>query len=124
MIDSLGRTLQSESVTMNEYLEQTSSTMDSLREQYNESAQTDVRRDLVLREIVKRETIKVAYSEVDQRIVEMAESTNQDVERLRSVFTNSVSFSVLEEEIAREKAMDFLLDHADINDVVIKQEKE
>jgi len=124
MIDSLGRTLQSESVTMNEYLEQTGSTMDSLREQYNESAQADVRRDLVLREIVKRETIKVAYSEVDQRIVEMAESTNQDVERLRSVFANSVSFSVLEEEIAREKAMDFLLDHADINDVEVKQEME
>jgi trigger factor len=124
MIESLGRTLQSEGVTIDDYLERTGGTMDSLREQYQESAVQEVKHDIVLKEIVKQENINVPHEELDQRIVEMAESTNQDVERLRSVFANTVSMAALKDDIAREKAMDFLVEHADIKDVVVKQEEE
>jgi len=111
MVNSLGNRLQSQGVGLDMYLRVMNTTMEGLREQYREPAIEDLKRMLVLREVVVAEKINATNADVQARIDEMLKPFGDNNE-IRQLFDNeSTRISVLN-EVLQERVYDRIFDIA------------
>lgn len=111
MVQSLTNRLQSQGVGLEMYLRVMNTTMEQLREQYCEPAVEDLKRMLVLREVVVQEKITATGADVQARIDEMLKPFG-DNQEIRTLFDNeSTRISVLN-EVLQERVYDRIFDIA------------
>jgi trigger factor len=81
-----------------------------------EEADFSVRRELVLEAVTKAEEIAVTDDEIDGKITSLAEETGQRAETLRGYLLKGGGMDELKERMLQDKALDLLLERAEIVD--------
>ena len=74
MINDYARRLQSQGLSMEQYMQFTGTTMDALKEQVRPQALTQIKTRLVLEKIAEVEDIQISDEKLDEELAKMAES--------------------------------------------------
>ena len=84
------------------------------QEQIRKDAVVNVKGFFLFSSVAEQEGIEVADQEVDAKIESIANQTNRTVEKVRAQFESDNAIPRLRDEIMQDKALDFLLDHANV----------
>ncbi|TCJ17342.1 trigger factor [Rubrobacter taiwanensis] len=112
MVESFERNVQAQGIKPEQYYQIAQTTREEVARQARPDAEDVVRKELVLDAVVRAEDIRVEESEVVHEIEHLAEDSGRDVNELVESMKKNGTFQLLEEEIARRKALDFLAENA------------
>lgn len=113
MLANIRRRLESQGMK----LEMMGMTDTSFKTMYRETAIGQVQGTLILEAVTAQEKIKADESEIDSRLVEIAAMSNAPVDAVRSYYARPEARVGLLAQISEEKAIRYLLDHAQITEV-------
>ncbi|MET0276240.1 MAG: hypothetical protein ABW211_05275, partial [Acidimicrobiia bacterium] len=86
-------------------------------EQLRETATKSVRSDLALRAVIAQEAIEADDTEVDAEIERLAERTGEKATKIRKDLERDGLIGAVRSDLARGKALTFLIEHANVVDV-------
>lgn len=95
----------------------------AMMESQREKAVDDVRGFFILERIVEDEKIEATDEDVEKEFALMAEASNQTVPALKARLTKEGALDTIKEQIKHQKALDLIINSADIKEVV-GEEKE
>lgn len=90
MIDDFARRMQSQGLSMEQYVQITGSTPDMMREQMKPQAMQRIQSRLVLEKIAEAENIQIADERLDEEIAKMAEMYKMEADKLKELDRKSV----------------------------------
>lgn len=111
MADDFARRLQSQGLTMEQYMQFTGMTADKLLEQMKPEALKRIQNSLVLEAIAKAEAIEISDEKVDEEIAKMAESYKMEVEKLKELM-GDYEKEQMKNDLAIQAAVDLITDAA------------
>ena len=111
MVQDYASRIQSQGISLEQYMQFTGMTIDKLREQMREQAINNIKTRLVLEDIVKAEKIEVDEARMEEEFAKMADQYDMEVEKIREHFANSDS-DILKNDIAMQEAIDMLVAEA------------
>ena len=76
-----------------------------------------MRSDLALRAVITQEAIEVADAEIDAEIERLAERTGEKPTKIRKDLERDGLIGAVRSDLARGKALTFLIEHANVVDV-------
>ncbi len=85
MINDYARRLQSQGLSMEQYMQFTGTTMDALKEQVRPQALTQIKSRLVLEKIAEVENIQISDEKLDEELAKMAESYKMELDKLKEL---------------------------------------
>lgn len=100
--------LQMQGLDLNTYLKYTGSDEKAFREQYKEQAEKQVKLDLALAEIIKKENLEVSDADLEEEYAQYAKAYNMDVDQIKK----AISADNLKPELLQRKAVDFVIENA------------
>ena len=100
--------LQMQGLDLNTYLKYTGSDEKTFREQYKEQAEKQVKLDLALAEIIKKENLEVSDADLEEEYAQYAKAYNMDVDQIKK----SIPADNLKPELLQRKAVDFVIENA------------
>lgn len=109
-IQDMSYRMQSQGLTMENYLAYTGLTIDSIKEQMKDSAAENVKRSLVLEAVMKAEGIVASDEDVEAEYAKMAEMYKMEVEKVKEIM--SANAEDLKIDLAIQKTVKFLVDSA------------
>jgi trigger factor len=115
-VEDLAHRLSHQGGTIEQYLEATGQEPDAFLAEVRVGAAKGVLADLALRAVVAQEEIAASDEEVDTEITRLAERAEQKPDRVRRDLERSGSLETVRSDIARGKALEFLVDHAQVVD--------
>ncbi len=114
LLDEMDQFLAYQGLNLDKFAELAGKTMEELREEKRAEAERRTRANLVLDAVVKKEGFTVDDSEIDAKIAELAESYNDQPERIKGIFEKQGRIPLMREEIRVRKAVDLLVREAKI----------
>lgn len=111
MIQDFDMNLQQRGMKLDKYLEYTKMDMAALRTNYRNSAQYNVKTDLVLEAIVKAEEFTATPEEMQQEIETMAANYQTTAEEIVKVIRETNRFQALQAAVLRKKAVEYIIDN-------------
>ncbi|MHB0976580.1 MAG: trigger factor [Candidatus Aquicultorales bacterium] len=114
MIAEFASGIQGRGVSLEEYLEASSKSLEDLKETLRDEAAFQVKSSLVLEEISKQANIDLMDEEIDAEIKQLADATGRDFDELKKMLIASGRVGILVERIMSKKTIDWLLDKANI----------
>lgn len=112
LVDDVSRRMESQGLTMDQYLQSTGKTVDDVRVDMRPQAEQSVKRDLVLEAVAKQENITVNEADVDLEIARMAEMYGTPAAEIRKVLEQRNNIGDLRDSLRVQKAVEFLVAHA------------
>lgn len=100
--DNFMNNIRRQGITPEMYFQITGTTEEDMREQLKGDAENRVKTNLVVGEIVQAEDVEVTPEEVAEKVKELAEEYNMDVDTVRQSLTDDM----LKHDIRMEKALD------------------
>ncbi len=94
------------------------------REELKGQAEEDVRGTMLLERIAEDEKIDVTDEEIQTEIEAIAKGSRQSVEQVRSVLTKEGGERSIANRLRNRKALDFVVEHAQITDEEWREEKD
>lgn len=107
MVQRSAYTLQSQGITLDDYLKFTKMTMEDFRSQFTDQARKIVLNQLIIEKLIKTEGIAAEDSEVEERLKEQAASVEKDVEEYKKT-VEARQLEYIKNDIALTKLFDFL----------------
>jgi len=89
-------------------------TKESYREKMKDQAIKEIKRALILSDIVKKESITVTEEEIKKHMEPFAKYYNSKIDELFELFKKAGNLKVFENEVEIQKALDFLFDNAKV----------
>lgn len=96
------------------FLAKNGKTKESYKEEVREKAVEDIKRALILQEIVKKEGIKSTEEDVKKHLESFASYYKMKTDDLFNIYKSSNQIQVFENEVESKKAVDFLFENAKI----------
>ncbi len=124
MIGDMENYLRQQGLGLDQFLELSGKSMDEMREQNRPEAEKRTKANLVLDAIAQKEGITVEDSEVEDKINSIAESYNDQPERIKGILEQQGRLPVIREEMRIRKVVDLIVDQAKIEMVKINQGKD
>ncbi len=109
-IQDMSYRLESQGLTMENYLKYTGLTMDSVREQMKENATENVKTSLVLEAIKNAESIEADDDDVEAEYAQLADIYKMEVEKVKDIMAANIDS--MKADIAITKTVKFLKDNA------------
>lgn len=97
-----------------DYFRLTNTNPDELRDKLRPEAARLVKRELVLDAVARAEGLEVSEEELNRELKRIAEFYRQDVDKVKEVFARSGELEGVRRRLLRNKAVDFLVAHAQI----------
>ena len=110
MLDDFARRIQSQGLSMEQYMQFSGATIDSLKEQVRPDAIERIQSSLVLEEIAKAENIEVSDADVDAEIEKMAKNYGMEADKLKEYMGEGEKES-MKRELAITKAVELIMDN-------------
>ena len=110
MLDDFSRRMQSQGLSMDQYLQFSGLTVDGLKEQVRPEALTRIQSSLVLEQIAKEENIEVSDADVDAEIEKMAKNYGMEADKLKEYMGEGEKES-MKRELAITKAVELIMDN-------------
>lgn len=123
MIGDLESYLRYQGMALDQFVQLSGKSKDDMREERREEAEKRAKANLVLDAIAKKEGITIEDSELDTKIKEIAESYNDEPERIREILDKQGRLPVMLEEMRIRRAIDLIVENAKIKKVKKKAEK-
>jgi len=111
MVEDYARRMQSQGVSLEQYMKYTGQTPEKLAEQFKPQAEERIRTRLTLEEIVKKEDVKIADNAVDEQIEKMAAAYKIEPDKMQTMVTEDQR-KQMEEDLKVNEAVDFLVAEA------------
>lgn len=112
-----GYRLQSQGLDLQTYMKYTGQDLDTMRKNFLPQAQRQVKLRLALEKIAALENLTAAQEEIEEEYKKLAENYKMEPEKVRDV----VAAEDLAKDIAVEKAIDFVRDHAVVTDAPVEE---
>ena len=113
MINDYARRMQNQGMPMEQYMQYTGMTLESLQEQTRPQAEKSIRTRLVLEAVVKAEDIQISDEAVEEELQKMADSYKMEVEKVKE-FMGERELKQMREDLAVQEAIDFLVAEAEL----------
>lgn len=107
-IEDFAYRLQMQGLDINTYYKYTGSDEKTIRESYRDQAVMQVKLDLAVEEIIKKEKLEVTQADIDEEYKKYADAYNMDIEQIKK----AVPAENIKPEILHQKAIDFIIDNA------------
>lgn len=111
MINDYARRMQSQGMSMEQYMQYTGMTLESLQNQTRPQAEKSIRTRLVLEAVVKAEDIQISDEAVEEEIQKMADSYKMEAEKVKE-YLGEAEIKRMKEDLAVQEAVDFLVAEA------------
>lgn len=111
MVNDYARRLESQGISFKQYVEITGMTAEKIGEQMKPQAIKRIQTRLVLEAVVKAENIQADDAAVEEQFDKMAEDFKMDKEQITGMFGEE-QMAQLKEDLAVQKAIDFLVAEA------------
>ena len=111
MVNDYARRMQSQGLSLDQYMKFTGMTIETLREQMKPQALKRIQTRLVLEAVAKAENITVSDEAVEKEIATMAESYKMEVSQIKEYLGES-GIVQMKEDLAVQEAVDFLVAEA------------
>ncbi len=111
MAQDYARRLRYQGISLEQYLEMTGMTRETLARQLRPQAVKRIQSRLVLEAVAAAEGIEASQEEIDEEIESRAETYNRDVEELKETYGES-GRKEISQDICVKKAMEFLVENA------------
>jgi trigger factor len=108
--------LRGAGISIQQYLESTGQSEEDIEADLRSQAERNVAAQLILEEIGKREGLSASDDEVAAELAEHAKTLGKEPAELRSQLESNGRFGALGADIIRRKALDLIVDKADIKD--------
>lgn len=102
--------------TFEEYLRRNKVDKDELFDNYRQTSEVTVKADLILEAVAKAEGIEVTEEDFEKEIETLSEETKSEPDKLRKTMLRPGAVNALAGDILRRKALDFLVEHAQITE--------
>jgi len=112
MVDSFERSIRSQGMDPEQYYQLAGTDHAEFEERVSPDAEDTVRKELVLDAVAKAEGIVAEEDEVMHEISHLAEGSERSPEEIAKRLRANGTNAMLEEEISRQKALDFLVENA------------
>ncbi|MBS6341088.1 MAG: trigger factor [Eubacterium limosum] len=112
-LDTYDRQLSSQGLSLNDYLGYMGSNVEQFREGMKADVERNIKADFVLTEIAETEKLEPTEEELEEEIKRYAASMQQDFEEFKKT-VNETMESYMKTDIKRRKAIDFLVDAAQV----------
>lgn len=113
MLEEMGWRMQQQGFTLQKYMELTGMNESQMRDMYREEAKNNLKTELVLDEIVKKEEIVAAEEEVDKLLSDYASAMNKTLEQLKESMGEAQK-EYFAHRAAVSKAVDMLWEKAKV----------
>ena len=111
MINDYARRMQSQGISLDDYMKYTGMTVDNLKEQMKPQAVKRIQTRLVLEAIAKAENIQVSDEAVEGEIAGMAAAYKMEADQLKE-YMGEAEIAHMKEDMAVQSAVDFLVAEA------------
>lgn len=111
MVNDYARRMQSQGLSLDQYMKFTGMTIETLREQMKPQALKRIQTRLVLEAVAKTENITVSDEAVEKEIATMAENYKMEVGQIKEYLGES-GIAQMKEDLAVQEAVDFLVAEA------------
>ncbi len=115
-VEDLAHRLSHQGASLEQYLEMTGTEPQAFIDELRVGAARAVLADLALRAVVTQEGITTSDEEVDAEVNQLAERTEQKPAKVRRELERSGALEAVRSDVARGKALEFLVDHATVVD--------
>ncbi|MBI2251310.1 MAG: trigger factor [Armatimonadetes bacterium] len=114
IISDLEKQLHERGLSMENYLKHRKIDEAALKNEYKERAEKLAKIELVIDAVARQENLNITPQEVDDKIAEFAQKTNQDKEKIKSNMDKEKSLLHYKYNLLKQKAMDFLIENSKI----------
>ena len=111
MVEDFAQRIQSQGLSMEQYMQFTGLTPDKLMEQIKPQALKRIQSRLVLEAVVAAENIEAAEEEFDAEVAKMAESYKMEADKVKEVLGENGRKQVME-DVCINKAVQFVVENA------------
>jgi trigger factor len=115
-VEDLAHRLSHQKATLEDYLQASGLEAQAFIDDIRAGAARAVLGDLALRAVVTQEAIEVSDEELESEIQRLAEQVDQKVEKVRRDLERRGVLETVRSEVARGKALEFLIEHATVVD--------
>ncbi len=115
-VEDLAHRLSHQGASLEQYLEMTGQEPQAFIDEIRVGAARAVLADLALRVVVAQEGVTASDDEVDAEVLQLAERSEQKVAKVRRELERSGALEAVRSDVARGKALEFLVDHAIVVD--------
>lgn len=115
-LHDLAHRLEPQGMTIPQYLAMTGQDQQAFVDELRGACTEAVRADLALRSVVAQEAIAVDEAEIDEEVTRLAERMGEKPARVRKDLEKRGAIDALRSDLARGKALRFLVDHAVVVD--------
>lgn len=107
-VDDFAYRLQMQGLDIKTYFKYTGMDEKAFREGYKDQAEKQVKLDLAIEEIIKKEKLEVSEADIEEEYKKYAEAYNMDIEQIKK----AVSAESIKPELLQRKAIDFVIENA------------
>ena len=111
MVEDFAQRIQSQGLTMDQYMQFTGTTLASLQEQMKPQALKRIQTRLVLEKIAEAEAIEIADEKIDEEINKMAEMYKMEADKLKEMLGDAEK-EQMKKDMAVQEAVTILADAA------------
>ncbi|HEX2741303.1 MAG TPA: trigger factor [Rubrobacter sp.] len=112
MVESFERSIKAQGMEPEQYYQLAGTDHHQFEERVRPDAEDTVKKELVLDAVAAAEGIDADEDEVMHEIGHLAEESERNPEEIAETLRRNGTYSLLEEEISRQKALDFLVENA------------
>ncbi len=110
MIQEMSMRLEQQGMKLEQYLQFANTDIAKIREDYRETAEKNVRTDLMLEEVAKAEDIKVEGKDLDQEVAMMAMQYGATPKQIQKIIKEQGRLGDLAATVLRKKTAQFIID--------------
>lgn len=111
MIQEMAMRLEQQGMKLEQYLQYAGTDIAKLREQYRETAEKNVKTDLMLEEVAKAEDIKVEAKDLDEEVAVMAAAYGATPQQVQKIIKEQGRIGDLAASVLRKKTAQFIIDN-------------
>lgn len=111
MIQEMAMRLEQQGMKLEQYLQYAGTDIAKLREQYRETAEKNVKTDLMLEEVAKAESIKVEGKDLDAEVAAMAAAYGATPQQVQKIIKEQGRIGDLAASVLRKKTAQFIIDN-------------
>lgn len=111
MLEDYARRMQSQGISLEQYMQYTGMTVEQLQDQMRPQAEQRIRTRLVLETIVAKENITVEEEAFQEELVKMAEAYKMELDTLKG-YMGEAETAQMKQDMAVQEAVDFLVAEA------------
>lgn len=111
MIQEMAMRLEQQGMKLEQYLQYAGTDIAKIREDYRETAEKNVKTDLMLEEVAKAEGIKVEAKDLDAEVAAMAAAYGATPQQVQKIIKEQGRIGDLAASVLRKKTAQFIIDN-------------